>query len=52
MISDQLSAFQEDDFATAFTFASPMIRVRLNSERTIQRGILHLLSSKLAHRLR
>ncbi len=26
VISDQLSAFQEDDFVTAFTFASPMIK--------------------------
>lgn len=26
VISDQLAAFQSDDFATAFTFASPMIK--------------------------
>ena len=26
VISDQLTAFQQDDFATAFTFASPMIK--------------------------
>lgn len=26
VISDQIAAFQQDDFATAFTFASPMIQ--------------------------
>lgn len=26
VISDQISAFQQDDFATAFTYASPMIK--------------------------